>query len=217
MDLRINRIAYPVTTLGPGRRIALWVQGCDRHCAGCASVDTWDLGAGVTTDAEMLAEEITSQVIDGDLDGLTITGGEPILQAESLELLLVGVRRRLRSVIDAGDFDILLFSGFPYDDIVEAKLSLLKEVDVAVCGPYVRSRPRTGPLVASDNQELVFLNENVRGRYECYMEDNRKTLQFQVAEDGVFLVGLPEADDLHLFRQRLAERGVVLGGVSWKN
>jgi len=39
--LELNKAHWPVTVLGPGRRIGLWVQGCTIHCKGCVSQDTW--------------------------------------------------------------------------------------------------------------------------------------------------------------------------------
>ncbi len=39
--IELNKAHWPVTVLGPGRRIGLWVQGCSIHCPGCVSQDTW--------------------------------------------------------------------------------------------------------------------------------------------------------------------------------
>ena len=40
-SIQINKAHFPVTVLGPGRRIGLWVQGCSIGCKGCVSMDTW--------------------------------------------------------------------------------------------------------------------------------------------------------------------------------
>ena len=39
--IRLNKAHYPVTALGPGRRIGLWLQGCALACPGCISQDSW--------------------------------------------------------------------------------------------------------------------------------------------------------------------------------
>ena len=75
MKLQLNRVAHPVTVLGPGRRLGLWVQGCHIRCAGCASVDTWDPAGGRPVDTEELAEDLASTIVENRLTGLTITGG----------------------------------------------------------------------------------------------------------------------------------------------
>ena len=44
----VSRLHFPVTTLGPGRRAAIWLQGCSIHCRGCVSRDTWAPAASMT-------------------------------------------------------------------------------------------------------------------------------------------------------------------------
>ncbi|HSV19446.1 MAG TPA: 4Fe-4S cluster-binding domain-containing protein, partial [Casimicrobiaceae bacterium] len=39
--IELNKAHWPVTVLGPGKRIGLWLQGCSIHCPGCVSQDTW--------------------------------------------------------------------------------------------------------------------------------------------------------------------------------
>lgn len=112
MKLQLNRVAHPVTVLGPGRRLGLWVQGCHIRCAGCASVDTWDPAGGRPVDTEELAEDLASTIVKNRLTGLTITGGEPSEQDAALTDLVT----RLRSALDerpewAGDLDVLVFTG----------------------------------------------------------------------------------------------------------
>src|ERR1043165_1857353 len=46
--LQLNKAHWPVTVLGPGRRIGLWVQGCTIGCRGCVSQDTWPSDAKKT-------------------------------------------------------------------------------------------------------------------------------------------------------------------------
>src|SRR3972149_472528 len=46
MNIAINKAHFPVTVLGPGRRLGLWLQGCSIRCPGCVSQDTWEAGAG---------------------------------------------------------------------------------------------------------------------------------------------------------------------------
>ena len=48
MKIAINKAHFPVTVLGPGRRIGIWLQGCSIHCKGCVSQDTWAADPGRT-------------------------------------------------------------------------------------------------------------------------------------------------------------------------
>lgn len=77
VSLTISRVHFPVTTLGPGKRIGVWFQGCGIQCPGCISKDTWARKPANTTVSEVL--EICSEH-RRDADGLTITGGEPLEQ-----------------------------------------------------------------------------------------------------------------------------------------
>ena len=80
-EIFLSRLHFPVTALGPGRRIGLWVQGCSIRCAGCISLDTWAPGKGSTTVAAVA--EVIMRWID-EADGLTISGGEPLDQADAI-------------------------------------------------------------------------------------------------------------------------------------
>ncbi|MGG7582215.1 4Fe-4S cluster-binding domain-containing protein [Rhizobium sp. Nf11,1] len=82
---------FPVTALGPGRRIGIWFQGCSIRCPGCISADTWTTGKGTTTLEEVVN---TLQPWLPEAEGVTVSGGEPFDQQEALQSLLW---RRLNS------------------------------------------------------------------------------------------------------------------------
>ena len=91
MRVAVSRLHFPVTTLGPGRRVGLWFQGCSLRCPGCISVDTWDAGLGGTTVAELLG---AIEALMPDACGLTVSGGEPFEQPAALAEVLRFWRRR---------------------------------------------------------------------------------------------------------------------------
>ena len=108
--IELNKAHWPVTVLGPGRRVGLWVQGCSIHCPGCVSQDTWtpDPATAIAIDALVAwCREVTSDA----LDGITISGGEPFDQPDALLRLLVALDawRAAASL----EFDILCYSGYP--------------------------------------------------------------------------------------------------------
>ena len=71
---------------GPGIRTVLFVQGCKRHCLNCHNPQTWDMNNGIKYDINELANIIIEKSL---FKKITISGGEPLLQMESLEKLLV--------------------------------------------------------------------------------------------------------------------------------
>ena len=89
--IAISRVHFPITTLGPGKRLGIWMQGCSIHCPGCISADTWAVGKGVI-ELEHLLTSIESWLPNAD--GVTISGGEPFDQFQPLLALLQSLRRR---------------------------------------------------------------------------------------------------------------------------
>lgn len=215
MRIEINRLLAPITALGEGRRIALWTQGCRLACPGCASVDTWLPGDGTDVDVDELATRIVTEIVERGLDGLTLTGGEPLDQADALAELVVAVRSRLNGWDGLARFDVLVFTGYRAAAAAKRAGRLWGMVDAAVCGPYRRTQPSDAPLIASANQELCALTELGRSKYP----PPSTAARMQVVADGseLVMVGLPRPGDLSLLEKRLAQRGVHLGGVSWRS
>ena len=80
---RIHSIQTLGTVDGPGVRFLVFMQGCPLRCAFCHNPDTWEIGAG----KEYTAEQVVSQVLRyknyfGEQGGVTVTGGEPLLQPD---------------------------------------------------------------------------------------------------------------------------------------
>jgi anaerobic ribonucleoside-triphosphate reductase activating protein len=66
--LYLNKAHYPVTTLGPGRRIGLWLQGCGLGCPGCLSQDTWAVSTDSAIPLSLLlawCQEVAQDGLDG--------------------------------------------------------------------------------------------------------------------------------------------------------
>lgn len=208
--VRIARMLAPVTVLGPGRRLGLWVQGCGLACPGCASRDTWDRAGGVEISVAVLVEQIVAAVNADSLDGLTLTGGEPTDQAEGLAAVVTGVRERLPNL------DVLLFTGRPLRAARAIAAGLTDLATCIVAGPYRREHPLPGHrLVATSNQELWVAPE-ASERYTVWLADEgAPRLQMFAADGGLYLVGLPSPGDLDRFGDLMARRGIRLEGVSW--
>jgi anaerobic ribonucleoside-triphosphate reductase activating protein len=148
LNLCLARIAYPVTALGPGRRLALWVAGCPLRCPGCISPELQDPAAGRAVPVERLVRRILR--LGPALDGVTLSGGEPFAQAPALAALWQGLAPA------RPHWDLLAFSGHTLAQLrarPEAT-ELLAVTDLLVAGPYLREQPGGHPLLASANQRL---------------------------------------------------------------
>lgn len=152
MDLKLYSLAYPVTALGPGRRVALWVAGCPLRCKACITPHLLSSDAGKSIAVSRLAQRLLQLPVP--LDGVTLTGGEPFAQAEALAALLDLVKA------ERPQWNVLTFSGFTLTqwrrgDI--AQRQLLQHIDILVDGPYLAGQPGRHPLTASANQQLHLL------------------------------------------------------------
>lgn len=205
VPLRISRIAAPITVLGPGRRVAVWVQGCTLACPGCASVDTWSATQGRKMSVAEVAAEVLRLAAEHQLDGLTISGGEPFQQAEEVAELI-------ESVHEVDDLDVVLFTGYEATIAHRRSERLAQVVDILVAGRYDRTQPSDQPLLASANQRIVTSDRGARRLTDV----SATRLQVAADEGDLFVVGLPQPGDLDRLQQALAARGVALAGASWR-
>jgi anaerobic ribonucleoside-triphosphate reductase activating protein len=201
--ISLSRVLYPLTTLGPGRRLGIWFQGCSLRCAGCISVDTWASQTPQMTVAELLrqcAAELAAA------DGVTITGGEPFEQPAALTELLAGIRGSLRP-----GADVLVYSGFCSDKLQPQLAQLKGLIDVLCAGPFQLTASQTRPLMGSDNQELLLLTETGLRNFSAYLRVRNAAddvLDLMMDSDGTaWLAGIPKRGDLGRLQSILLERG----------
>jgi anaerobic ribonucleoside-triphosphate reductase activating protein len=200
--INISRIHFPVTKLGPGRRIGIWVQGCSIRCVGCISADTWVQHKGRTQVRDVLAaiEQWLPQA-----DGFTISGGEPFDQTPALTELLAGIRRMSKA-------DILVFTGYPREAI-EARLPFMEGlIDALITDPFDETAPQTLALRGSDNQRLYTLTSLGQGRFAAYdrpIVSADRSFDVMFDEQGeIWLAGIPGRGDFRRLQSILRASGV---------
>ena len=70
---------------GPGIRFIIFLQGCRLRCQFCHNPDTWRIGTGTERTAEdVLQEALQYRDFWGERGGITVSGGEPLLQIDFL-------------------------------------------------------------------------------------------------------------------------------------
>lgn len=213
--LRVAHRAAPIeAALGPGRRAVIWVQGCASRCAGCIAPEAWDPAAGALEPVDQVAGWLLARP---DIEGVTLSGGEPMLQAAGLAALIRHVRRRR-------DLGVICYTGFvmpPPDsphgvplDLDGPAADLLARVDLLIDGPYVESLHADLLWRGSGNQRLIALTDRYRDLLPAVgsRDDSGAGLVCSVdAEGGPHLAGVPsEAGFRRRFEALLADRGVDL-------
>lgn len=117
MTGRVHSFQSLGTVDGPGIRAVVFMQGCPLRCVCCHNPDTWDMNLGKDMSAEELMKKIVSlRSYFGKNGGVTVSGGEPLMQAEFLCELFALCK-------DAGINTALDTSGCIYNESVERLLS----------------------------------------------------------------------------------------------
>jgi anaerobic ribonucleoside-triphosphate reductase activating protein len=215
MRLRLNRVHYPVTVLGYGRRAGLWLQGCGIGCAGCVSLDTW--APDPDTEVEVATVLDWLRGLPDDVDGVTISGGEPFDQPVALRELLVALHD-WRSSRDR-PIDLLCYSGRSRTALRARFGDLLGLLDVLIPGPFIAAQAPGLKWRGSANQELVPLTPLGHDRYDADVDTPAGTTRIQVSTDGdrIYQIGVPAPGDLDALEAALARRGLTYSEVSWRS
>jgi len=217
VTLELNKAHWPVTVLGPGRRIGLWVQGCSIHCPGCVSQDTWPTDPAKAIPVTDLVAWC-KRTAGNEVDGVTISGGEPFDQPIALATLLRALdawRARARL-----DFDILCYSGHPLRTLERDHPRTLALLDAVIPEPYVDRLPLAHVWRGSSNQTLVPLSARGRARYAAFVDAPAdaagRKMQVSVEGGRVWMIGIPARGDMARVEALCAARGLTLEKVSWR-
>ena len=104
---RIHSIESFGTVDGPGVRFVIFLQGCPMRCAYCHNPDTWELNAGTPASPAKIMERYERNKSFYKDGGITVTGGEPLLQLDFLiELFTLAKKENIHTCIDT--------SGIPF-------------------------------------------------------------------------------------------------------
>lgn len=196
----ISRVHFPVSALGPGRRVGVWFQGCSIRCPGCISADTWEPSIGWTTIEEVMA---TVRPMAAMADGLTVSGGEPFEQPAALAALLKDWR-------DVSRTSVLVFTGFEFGAVEPWLRENPGLVDAVITGPFRSDQPQTLVMRGSDNQQLHVLTAlgKTFAAYERRLEEDDKRLDVMFDADGsAWIAGIPTRGDMGRLRRNLAAEG----------
>jgi len=195
--MMLARIISPVLTLGPGRRTAVWVCGCKRKCPGCANPELWDYDISKDIPAMHAAQLICAAMDQSDIDGITVTGGEPFDQPDELCVLL----KALREICT----DILVYTGYTLPELTamnnQSVNDALLHIAVLIDGPYEEERNNGAALRGSDNQNINILDESFSDKYQAQAGININEIQNIPADGGIISVGIHKKE----FRQVLSE------------
>jgi anaerobic ribonucleoside-triphosphate reductase activating protein len=181
-NLNIFDVCAGTRALGPGFRYVIWVQGCPFNCKGCTSPEGRPVEVRILADIRKLSEAI---VENQHITGITISGGEPFLQAASLTALLTDV------CMKRPDLTVIVFTGFLIEQLDwDSAQSLLKLTDVLIDGPYIEELNDNVGLRGSSNQRIHFLSDRL-AEYRERLETGARINDVFVRDGYQRIVGVP--------------------------
>ena len=165
------RLAAPIqidsVVDGEGIRAVIWTQGCPHNCLGCHNPGTHDFKGGYLEDIETLKKEIDS--LEGQ-DGITFSGGDPLMQIDAcLELAKHSKKRGL---------NVWCYTGFTFEQLLimsktnNALVELLNNIDVLVDGKFdLAKKSFEAPFRGSTNQRVLDCKESIKQQMPIEIEE----------------------------------------------
>lgn len=170
--------------------------------------DTWDPDGSRAVPVDELLRVVAENL---PVDGVTISGGDPLDQEAELVRLLDGLRR----IIAPSGGDLLCYTGRS-PRVVRARYAhVLALVDAMVAGPYDRRRPSQSSLMGSANQEVITTTPLGEARYAG--RPPRRTLQVDIRDDRLYTIGVPGVGDLAAIEAAASATGLAIQGASWRD
>src|SRR3954465_3789820 len=102
--VRVAQVVPCTEAEGPGKRFALWFQGCPLRCPGCCNPEMLSFAGGQQRAVDSILAEISDAVMTHALEGITLLGGEPLAHAAGAAVLA-------RAVQKVG-LTVMIFSGY---------------------------------------------------------------------------------------------------------
>jgi len=179
-SLRLHAMLPSSQANGPGLRWVLWLQGCNLACPGCFNPETHPFNAGQRVEISSLAKSILERQYQ--IEGLSVSGGEPFYQAHALAIFLEMIRQQ-------SQLSVLIFTGFSLSELssIPAAPRVLEMTDVLIAGRYIQSRRVASGLIGSDNKKIHLLTN----RYS--QEDILSSFEAEVhiqTDGGILLTGI---------------------------
>ncbi len=191
----MNIHGYSISRVnGPGKRFTLWTQGCFKKCKNCFNPETWSYKENKILSPYQIFELINNFE---DLDGVTITGGDPLEQEDDLLALLF--------LLSGKNFKkgIIVFTGYQKEQLEQHPIrkKCLEYIDVLIDGVYVDELKSESDLRGSKNQQFYFFSEKIKE--EELMFDHE--IEISRSDSDIILTGFPKIN-----RKILLELGVKI-------
>lgn len=150
--IRIAGIIRESIVDGAGLRFVVFTQGCTHNCKGCHNPQTHDLNGGYDVSVERILEEFYKNPL---LKGITISGGEPLLQAKALIPLVKEIKKSK---------DVVIYTGYTIEKLQNMSDPVIDELlsycDILIDGRFILAeKDLTLTFRGSRNQRIIDMNK----------------------------------------------------------
>ena len=157
MTVRIFGFADDSIVDGPGLRFSVFVQGCRHNCEGCHNPDSHDVNGGTVYKVDDIKKMIDENPL---IDGITLSGGEPFLQAKPLTALAKYAREK--------ELNVMTYTGYTFEVLVDGAneengwRGLLENSDLLVDGRFeIDKRSLDLNFKGSSNQRIIDVKKSL--------------------------------------------------------
>jgi anaerobic ribonucleoside-triphosphate reductase activating protein len=195
--MQVAQVAPCTEAEGPGRRFAVWFQGCPLRCPGCCNPEFLPFQGGEAKTLAEMARWLEQTHAETAVEGVSLLGGEPFAHASAAAALAREARRR--------GLTVMVYSGYTIEEIRRlpdpAAAELLNYTDVLVDGPYIRELPDSERRwIGSTNQRVHLLTDRYRPDDPCWRQ--RNTLEIRVRGNEISVNGFPAPDAVKLWKPK---------------
>ena len=200
--MQIAQIVSGTCAEGPGRRWAVWFQGCPLRCPGCCNPEMLSFTGGEHYTLAAMQTLLQQSIASDAVEGITLLGGEPMAHvSDALELARLARQ---------SDLSVMIFSGHTLEELQSRGSrevdQLLAVTDILVDGPYLREQPDTQRRwIGSTNQRIHFLTERYSASDAYWKTSN--TLELRLGPEGLQVNGFPSPANQQFWRKRRPAEG----------
>jgi anaerobic ribonucleoside-triphosphate reductase activating protein len=194
--LAVAQIVPCTEAEGPGRRFALWFQGCPLRCPGCCNPEMLPFEGGFRLRVAEAVDRLRAAAAEQGIEGITLLGGEPLAHAQGAAALARAARLL--------GLTVMVFSGYTLEEARAlpdpAVGELLTHTDILVDGPFLRELPETRRRwIGSANQRIHFLTDRYRADDPCWRQPN--TLEIRLTGTELTVNGFPARTAVGLWKR----------------
>ena len=153
MQIRIAGVVNDSIVDGPGIRYTVFFQGCTHNCLNCHNPGTHDVNGGYLIDTDEIINKVKNNPL---LDGITLSGGDPLLQVEGV----IELSKKCKQL----GLNVVCYTGFTFEELKKFKDfdRIVQDIDYLIEGKYVDSlRDLSLKYRGSSNQRIIDIKKSL--------------------------------------------------------